>query len=160
MKLCKIIYSTLFARFAWMVTPRNMLLLACHLTNLTLQVNLIAKFCEIRILCGCSQIESGKRGKRLSFLCSRLGRRFDFMGRRPLSAGDHSDPIKDCTQLRNHVRGGIRSMKSRKFYQYFRSNFATQGSAQTFDILFDNQEPSFIDSKQSLTEKGRRPMKS
>ena len=39
LKLCKIIYSTLFARFAWMVTPRNMLLLACHLTNLTLQVN-------------------------------------------------------------------------------------------------------------------------
>merc|ERR1712189_115581 len=32
-----IIYSALFARFAWMVTPRNMLLLACHLTNLSLQ---------------------------------------------------------------------------------------------------------------------------
>merc|ERR1712168_1234070 len=32
-----IIYSALFARFAWMVTPRNRLLLACHLTNLTLQ---------------------------------------------------------------------------------------------------------------------------
>ena len=40
-KLVKIIYSTLFARFAWMVTPRNMLLLACHLTNLTLQVRLV-----------------------------------------------------------------------------------------------------------------------
>ena len=28
-----IVYSALFMRFAWMVTPRNYLLLACHSTN-------------------------------------------------------------------------------------------------------------------------------
>ncbi|XP_048770277.2 probable mitochondrial pyruvate carrier 1 [Ostrea edulis] len=31
-------YSSAFARFAWMVKPRNLLLLACHLTNITAQV--------------------------------------------------------------------------------------------------------------------------
>eukprot|EP01086_Lenisia_limosa_P007250 TRINITY_DN2678_c0_g1_i1.p1 TRINITY_DN2678_c0_g1~~TRINITY_DN2678_c0_g1_i1.p1 ORF type:complete len:117 (-),score=22.69 TRINITY_DN2678_c0_g1_i1:46-396(-) len=32
------VYSMLFARFAWVVQPRNYLLLACHLTNETAQL--------------------------------------------------------------------------------------------------------------------------
>merc|ERR1712176_798117 len=47
-----IIYSTLFARFAWMVTPRNMLLLACHLTNLTLQCVQMGRYYEYEHLGG------------------------------------------------------------------------------------------------------------
>ena len=30
-------YSVLFMRFAWMVKPRNYLLLACHASNVTAQ---------------------------------------------------------------------------------------------------------------------------
>lgn len=30
-------YSIVFSRFAWRVTPRNYLLLACHATNATAQ---------------------------------------------------------------------------------------------------------------------------
>ena len=33
-----IVYSGLFMRFAWMVTPRNYLLLACHATNECAQI--------------------------------------------------------------------------------------------------------------------------
>merc|ERR1712142_605216 len=47
-----IIYSTLFARFAWMVTPRNMLLLACHLTNLTLQCVQMGRYYEFEHMGG------------------------------------------------------------------------------------------------------------
>lgn len=32
------LYSLLFMRFAWMVQPRNYLLLACHTTNEALQL--------------------------------------------------------------------------------------------------------------------------
>ncbi|XP_028391768.1 mitochondrial pyruvate carrier 1-like isoform X2 [Dendronephthya gigantea] len=32
------IYSALFMRFAWKVQPRNLLLLACHITNETAQI--------------------------------------------------------------------------------------------------------------------------
>ncbi|CAB4025950.1 mitochondrial pyruvate carrier 1-like, partial [Paramuricea clavata] len=32
------IYSALFMRFAWKVQPRNLLLLACHITNETAQL--------------------------------------------------------------------------------------------------------------------------
>lgn len=32
------IYSCLFMRFAWMVQPRNYLLLACHASNETVQL--------------------------------------------------------------------------------------------------------------------------
>jgi len=32
------VYSGLFMRFAWMVKPRNYLLLACHVTNESLQI--------------------------------------------------------------------------------------------------------------------------
>merc|ERR1712168_1769295 len=46
------IFSTLFARFAWMVTPRNLLLLACHLTNLTLQCIQMGRYYEYEHLGG------------------------------------------------------------------------------------------------------------
>ncbi|OMJ68487.1 hypothetical protein SteCoe_34027 [Stentor coeruleus] len=36
-----ILYSTMFSRFAWRVQPRNYILLACHLTNVTVQCNLL-----------------------------------------------------------------------------------------------------------------------
>ncbi|XP_046847717.1 mitochondrial pyruvate carrier 1-like [Xenia sp. Carnegie-2017] len=32
------VYSALFMRFAWKVQPRNLLLLACHMTNETCQL--------------------------------------------------------------------------------------------------------------------------
>ena len=32
-----LLYSSLFARFAWMVKPRNYLLLSCHLSNVGVQ---------------------------------------------------------------------------------------------------------------------------
>jgi hypothetical protein len=32
------VYSCLFMRFAWMVQPRNYLLLACHASNETVQL--------------------------------------------------------------------------------------------------------------------------
>lgn len=32
------VYSMLFMRFAWMVQPRNYLLLACHATNESVQL--------------------------------------------------------------------------------------------------------------------------
>lgn len=35
------VYSTLFARFAWMVKPRNFLLLSCHVSNFTAQSYLL-----------------------------------------------------------------------------------------------------------------------
>ncbi|RHZ70868.1 hypothetical protein Glove_265g4 [Diversispora epigaea] len=38
MTIAMCIYSAMFARFAWMVKPRNRLLLACHLTNESVQL--------------------------------------------------------------------------------------------------------------------------
>ncbi|CAG8592024.1 1086_t:CDS:2 [Diversispora eburnea] len=38
MTIAMCIYSAMFARFAWMVIPRNRLLLACHLTNESVQL--------------------------------------------------------------------------------------------------------------------------
>lgn len=38
------IYSAAFMRFAWRVEPRNMLLFACHFTNITLQLMQMARF--------------------------------------------------------------------------------------------------------------------
>lgn len=35
LQLALTLYSCMFARFAWMVRPRNYLLLACHLSNIT-----------------------------------------------------------------------------------------------------------------------------
>ena len=36
-------YSGMFSRFAWRVTPRNYLLLACHITNVGVQSTLLMK---------------------------------------------------------------------------------------------------------------------
>jgi len=38
------IYSCVFMRFAWHVKPRNMLLFACHLTNVTAQSTQLVRF--------------------------------------------------------------------------------------------------------------------
>ena len=38
------VYSMLFMRFAWMVQPRNYLLLACHATNETCQSIQMGRF--------------------------------------------------------------------------------------------------------------------
>lgn len=37
MTLALVVYSSLFMRFAWMVKPRNYLLLACHAFNFSVQ---------------------------------------------------------------------------------------------------------------------------
>lgn len=37
------VYSLLFMRFAWMVKPRNYLLLACHISNEAVQSVLLGK---------------------------------------------------------------------------------------------------------------------
>ncbi|KAJ1469562.1 mitochondrial pyruvate carrier [Baffinella frigidus] len=37
MQVAMCIYSGLFMRFAWMVQPRNYLLLACHISNESIQ---------------------------------------------------------------------------------------------------------------------------
>uniref|UniRef100_A0A914HMU2 Mitochondrial pyruvate carrier n=1 Tax=Globodera rostochiensis TaxID=31243 RepID=A0A914HMU2_GLORO len=44
------IYSSVFMRFAWKVQPRNMLLLACHLTNFGAQVFQIGRFSNYHFL--------------------------------------------------------------------------------------------------------------
>jgi hypothetical protein len=36
-------YSCFFMRFAWMVKPRNMMLLSCHMCNSTMQLALLNK---------------------------------------------------------------------------------------------------------------------
>nr|VDD20002.1 unnamed protein product [Brassica oleracea] len=38
------IYSALFMRFAWMVQPRNYLLLACHASNETVQLYQLSRW--------------------------------------------------------------------------------------------------------------------
>jgi len=47
-----ILYSFLFARFAWMVQPRNMLLLACHVTNASVQCYQFYRYYEYEHLGG------------------------------------------------------------------------------------------------------------
>lgn len=49
------IYSLLFARFAWVVTPRNHLLLACHLTNEAAQITQGARLVNYEYLGGKSK---------------------------------------------------------------------------------------------------------
>eukprot|EP00965_Chrysotila_dentata_P013833 459040-Pleurochrysis_carterae.AAC.2 len=44
------IYSCLFMRFAWAVQPRNYLLLACHMSNFTVQV----RHLPVRLTADCS----------------------------------------------------------------------------------------------------------
>jgi len=36
-------YSCMFMRFAWMVQPRNLLLLSCHASNATMQLALLRR---------------------------------------------------------------------------------------------------------------------
>ncbi|BBH03692.1 Uncharacterised protein family UPF0041 [Prunus dulcis] len=38
------VYSALFMRFAWMVQPRNYLLLACHVSNETVQLYQLSRW--------------------------------------------------------------------------------------------------------------------
>nr|XP_039248845.1 mitochondrial pyruvate carrier 1-like [Styela clava] len=40
------VYSGLFMRFAWMVTPRNLLLFACHFTNESCQIIQFGRWCH------------------------------------------------------------------------------------------------------------------
>ncbi|KAI8556258.1 hypothetical protein RHMOL_Rhmol05G0238900 [Rhododendron molle] len=40
------IYSALFMRFAWMVQPRNYLLLACHVSNETVQLYQLSRWAK------------------------------------------------------------------------------------------------------------------
>jgi hypothetical protein len=47
-----IVYSTLFARWAWVVKPQNLLLCGCHVTNVVAQVNQMRRALEHRIATG------------------------------------------------------------------------------------------------------------
>ena len=38
------VYSLLFMRFAWMITPRNYILLACHASNACVQLNQLRRY--------------------------------------------------------------------------------------------------------------------
>ena len=38
------VYSMLFMRFAWMIEPRNYLLLACHASNECVQLNQLRRW--------------------------------------------------------------------------------------------------------------------
>lgn len=40
------VYSALFMRFAWMVQPRNYLLLACHASNETVQLYQLSRWAK------------------------------------------------------------------------------------------------------------------
>jgi hypothetical protein len=44
-----IVYSTLFARWAWVVKPQNLLLCACHVTNVAAQLNQLRRGLEFKI---------------------------------------------------------------------------------------------------------------
>ena len=43
-----IVYSSLFARWAWIVKPQNLLLSACHVTNVGAQVNQMRRALEFK----------------------------------------------------------------------------------------------------------------
>ena len=47
-----IVYSTLFARWAWVVKPRNLLLMGCHVTNVAAQLNQLRRALEHKIATG------------------------------------------------------------------------------------------------------------
>jgi len=47
-----IVYSTLFARWAWVVQPRNLLLCGCHITNVAAQLNQLRRALEYKIESG------------------------------------------------------------------------------------------------------------
>eukprot|EP00158_Paraphelidium_tribonemae_P000901 Partr_v1_DN23643_c0_g1_i2_m18845 putative Brain protein 44-like len=40
------VYSLLFMRFAWVVQPRNLLLLSCHATNEAMQLTQLARYIQ------------------------------------------------------------------------------------------------------------------
>ena len=42
-------YSALFARWAWVVQPRNLLLMACHVTNVCAQTNQLRRCIEYKL---------------------------------------------------------------------------------------------------------------
>jgi len=47
-----IVYSTLFARWAFIVKPQNLLLCSCHVANVIAQVNQLRRALEYKIECG------------------------------------------------------------------------------------------------------------
>lgn len=47
-----IVYSTLFARWAWVVKPQNLLLCSCHVTNVAAQLNQLRRALEFQIANG------------------------------------------------------------------------------------------------------------
>jgi hypothetical protein len=47
-----IVYSTLFARWAWIVKPQNLLLCSCHVTNVGAQLNQLRRALEHKISIG------------------------------------------------------------------------------------------------------------
>ena len=46
------VYSTLFARWAWVVQPRNLMLAACHVTNVVAQSNQLRRALEHKMANG------------------------------------------------------------------------------------------------------------
>jgi hypothetical protein len=44
-----IVYSSLFARWAWVVTPQNLLLCSCHVTNVAAQINQLRRSLEYKL---------------------------------------------------------------------------------------------------------------
>ncbi|CAG0915926.1 unnamed protein product [Notodromas monacha] len=53
-------YSLMFARFAWMVKPRNLLLLACHITNEAAQLTQMGRLIHHEHFGGKAQWEAKK----------------------------------------------------------------------------------------------------
>lgn len=47
-----IVYSTLFARWAWVVKPQNLLLMGCHVTNVGAQLNQLRRALEHKVATG------------------------------------------------------------------------------------------------------------
>jgi len=47
-----IVYSTLFARWAWVVKPRNLLLMSCHMANVAAQLNQLRRALEHKMKIG------------------------------------------------------------------------------------------------------------
>ncbi len=42
------VYSALFMRFAWMIQPRNYILLACHASNEVVQLNQLRRWASVQ----------------------------------------------------------------------------------------------------------------
>lgn len=42
------VYSGLFMRFAWMIEPRNYILLACHASNEVVQLNQLRRWASVQ----------------------------------------------------------------------------------------------------------------